>query len=124
MLDHLSLGVTDLKRATQFYDAALAPLGFSRVWTHEASAGYGPGGPDEKLALKVRAGAAPPGEGFHLALTAPTRDAVDTFYKRALETGGTDNGPPGLRPNYGPHYYAAFVVDPDGYRIEAVCHSP
>ena len=73
------------------------------------------------LALKQRAGATPPGAGFYLAFNAPSRAAVDAFYVEALRAGGTDNGPPGLRPHYGPTYHAAFVIDPDGHPLEAVC---
>jgi catechol 2,3-dioxygenase-like lactoylglutathione lyase family enzyme len=123
MLAHLSFGVSDFDRAVAFYDAALAPLGVVRVWRVADGAGYGaPGGPD-RLALKVRDGARAPGEGFHLAFAAPDRAAVDAFHAAALAAGGADNGAPGLRERYGPDYYAAFVVDPEGHRIEAV-HSP
>jgi catechol 2,3-dioxygenase-like lactoylglutathione lyase family enzyme len=121
MLGHLSFGVSDLERAIAFYDAALASLGLTRVWTRSDAAGYGPLGRDDLLALKKRAGASPPGPGFHLAFNAPSHTAVDAFYAAALGTGGIDNGAPGLRPHYGPTYYAAFVIDPDGYPIEAVC---
>ena len=78
-------------------------------------------GEEDKFAIKLRGSAAlAPGPGFHLAFAAPDRAAVDRFYDAALRTGGQDNGPPGLRPHYGPDYYAAFVIDPDGYHIEAV----
>lgn len=112
--------MADLARAVAFYDAALAPLGAVRVWTVEDGAGYGAPGGGDRLALKRRDGASPPGPGFHLAFDAPSRAAVDAFHAAALRHGGADNGPPGLRPRYGPDYYAAFVVDPDGHRIEAV----
>lgn len=124
MLDHLSLGSSDLKRATAFYDAALAPLGFVRVWTYPDAVGYGRAGGDDKLAIKRRPGFIAPGPGFHLALTARTRNDVDAFFHAAVARGGTSNGEPGLRPRYGPGYYAAFVVDPDGHCLEAVCHEP
>ncbi|MFT3816424.1 MAG: VOC family protein [Rubrivivax sp.] len=131
MLHHLSLGVRDLARSARFYDAALAELGFVRVWSDfdgepdTQAVGYGLPGGGDKLALKQRsaaAAAAPlaPGPGFHLALAAPSREAVARFHAQALQHGGRDNGAPGLRPHYGPHYYAAFVVDPDGYALEAV----
>ncbi len=116
--------MSDLARATAFYDAALASLGYVRVWTGPSGAGYGLAGSDEKLAVKERAGASAPGAGFHLAITAPTRASVDEFFEQALRVGGTADGEPVLRPQYGAGYYAAFVVDPDGYRIEAVCHEP
>jgi catechol 2,3-dioxygenase-like lactoylglutathione lyase family enzyme len=120
MLGHLSFGISDLDRAISFYDAALAPLGLSRVWTKGDAAGYAPAGRGDLLALKKRSGAAPPGPGFHLALNAASRAAVDAFHAAALKAGGTDNGAPGLRPHYAPTYYAAFVIDPDGYPLEAV----
>jgi len=123
MLDHLSLGTTDLVRATAFYDAALSPLGVVRVWTHEDAVGYGYPGEDDRLAIKRREGFVAPRGGFHVALVARSRAEVDAFFRAAVEKGGMDDGPPGLRPHYGPTYYAAFVVDPDGHRLEAVCHS-
>jgi catechol 2,3-dioxygenase-like lactoylglutathione lyase family enzyme len=125
MLGHLSFGVFDMVRAIAFYDAALAPLGLTRVWTNSKGVGYGPPGRGDILALKRQAVAVtPPGPGFHLAFNASTRAAVDAFHAEAVRAGGTDNGLPGLRLHYGPTYYAAFVIDPDGYRLEAVCQSP
>src|SRR5947209_6434957 len=109
MLDHVSLGTVDLARAIAFYDAALAPLGIVRVWTYDDAAGYGLPGGEDRLAVKLRAGAAAAGPGFHLALTAPSRGAVDEFHRAALAHGGADQGAPGLRPRYGAGYYAAFV---------------
>ncbi|UTH75947.1 VOC family protein [Chromobacterium sp. IIBBL 290-4] len=124
MLHHLSLGVADLDRARHFYDAALLELGFVPVWSHEEAAGYGEPGGGDRLALMREPDAAPPGPGFHLALAAPNREAVDRFHAAALAHGGRDNGAPGLRPHYGAHYYAAFVIDPDGHHIEAVINRP
>ncbi|HVJ53602.1 MAG TPA: VOC family protein [Aliidongia sp.] len=122
MLGHLSFGVADLARAMAFYDAVLAELGQVRVWDGPEAAGYGPAGGNDKLALFLQSGpVTPPGPGFHLALVAPSREAVDRFHAAALRTGGTDLGGPGLRPHYGPSYYAAFVLDPDGHKLEAVC---
>ncbi len=121
MLGHLSFGVADLARSTVFYDAALTALGYARVWTNEHGAGYGLAGGGDKLALFPRADALAPGTGFHLAFDAPSREAVDRFHAAAIAAGGTDDGPPGLRPRYSPTYYAAFVIDPDGYKLEAVC---
>ena len=131
MLHHLSLGVSDIERAVAFYDAVLAPLGYARVWADLRSGeagqavGYGVPGGGDKLALKFRPdGQRPPGPGFHIAFAAPNRQAVVDFHDAALRLGGADNGAPGLRPRYGPHYYAAFVIDPDGHPIEAVFNSP
>jgi catechol 2,3-dioxygenase-like lactoylglutathione lyase family enzyme len=121
MLGHLSFGVSDLEREITFYDAALAPLGLTRVWRNSYAAGYGLPGHGDLLALKRRPSAVPPGPGFHLAFNAPSHAAVDAFHSAALAAGGTDNGAPGLRPHYGPTYYAAFVIDPEGYPLEAVC---
>jgi catechol 2,3-dioxygenase-like lactoylglutathione lyase family enzyme len=124
MISHLSFGVGDLARAQRFYDAALAPLGVVRVWSAADGAGYGPAGGEDGLALKLRSESSPPGPGFHCAFDAPSRAAVDAFHRAALAYGGEDNGPPGVRPHYGEHYYAAFVTDPDGHRIEALCQRP
>ena len=121
MLGHLSFGVSDLGRSTAFYDAALAALGFVRVWTGEHGVGYAEPGEGDKLNLFQRGvGARPPGAGCHLAFNAPSRAAVYAFHAAALAAGGTDCGPPGPRPHYGETYYAAFVLDPDGYKLEAV----
>ena len=131
MLHHLSLGVFDIARAAAFYDAVLAPLGYGRVWSDlrpgepDQAVGYGPPGGGNKLALKAHGDAArAPGPGFHIAFAAPNRSAVDTFHATALRSGGTDNGPPGVRHHYGPSYYVAFVIDPDGHRLEAVFKGP
>lgn len=121
MLHHVSFAVADLLRSSTFYDAALAPLGYVRVWTDQTAIGYGLPGGDDKFAIKLRSdGVVVPGEGFHVAFAAPTREAVAVFYKAALEHGGRDNGGSGIHSEYGTQYYAAFVFDPDGYRIEAV----
>lgn len=121
MISHLSFGVSDLQRAMRFYDAVLAELGYGRVWADETAAGYGPAGGNDKLALKLQSGpVVPPGPGFHLAFNAPSRQAVDRFHAAALRHGGMDRGAPGLRPDYSDTYYAAFVLDPDGHKIEAV----
>jgi catechol 2,3-dioxygenase-like lactoylglutathione lyase family enzyme len=123
VLDHLSLGTADLARAVEFYDAALAPLGIVRVWTRPDEVGYGRPGGDDQLAIKRRPGFVAPAPGFHVALSARTRPDVDAFFRAAVAHGGTSDGEPGLRPHYGPGYYAAFVVDPDGHHVEAVCHA-
>ncbi|MCB9544913.1 MAG: VOC family protein [Myxococcales bacterium] len=122
MLGHLSLPVADLDRAAAFYDAALAPLGAVRLWRTPRGLGYGPPGGNDRLALFLSE-AAPPlaaAPGFHLAFDAPHPAAVDAFHAAALARGGTDEGAPGLRPHYGPTYYAAFTRDPDGHKLEAV----
>ncbi len=130
MLHHISLGVEDIERAVVFYDAALSPLGFVRVWSdlrpgeQDRAVGYGAAGGGDKLALKqvARVGvlSAP---GFHLALTANTRAAVVAFHAAAIAAGGVDNGAPGIREHYGPNYFAAFIIDPEGHHLEAVCKS-
>jgi catechol 2,3-dioxygenase-like lactoylglutathione lyase family enzyme len=127
MLHHISLGAVNIERAARFYDAVLEPLGYVRVWTDlrpgqdEQAVGYGPVGSGDKLAIKQVSRPIPPIQGFHVALAAPSRASVAAFHAAALAAGGTDNGQPGLRPEYGPNYFAAFVVDPEGYRLEAVC---
>lgn len=125
MLHHLSFGVTDLERAVEFYDAVLSTLGYVRVWTDTTAVGYGfPGGGD-RFAIKLeREVASVTGAGFHAAFSAPSREAVVRFHEAALRHGGRDNGAPELCHDYGEHYFAAFVIDPDGYRIEAVINRP
>ena len=123
MLHHISLGVRDLARAGAFYGAALGALGFRRVFDADYAIGYGLVDGQDKLLLNKHPDATPPGPGFHLAFSAPSRAAVDAFHTEALRVGGIDNGAPGLRPDYGPHYYAAFLIDPDGHRIEAVINA-
>ena len=126
MIDHLTVSVGDFDRATAFYDRALAPLGVSRLFDvpleHTGGArvtGYGDHRPWFWLAEED----ATRGK-LHIALQAKSHKEVDAFYAAALSAGGTDNGAPGLRPHYHPDYYGAFVLDPDGHNIEAVCHSP
>ena len=120
MLSHISLGVRDLTRATRFYDAVLAELGYVRLWTGTAGIGYGARGGGEKLNIFESPNASPAGEGFHLAFEAPAPTAVDSFHAAALANGGVTVGPPGPRPHYGATYYAAFVRDPEGHKLEAV----
>jgi catechol 2,3-dioxygenase-like lactoylglutathione lyase family enzyme len=130
MLHHLSLGASDIERAARFYDAVLAPLGFVRVFSDlrpgetGQAVGYGPPGSGDLLCIKQVGTAVPEIPGFHLALAAPSRAAVEAFHAAALRAGGRCNGPPGLRPEYEPHYFAAFVKDPDGHRLEAVFKGP
>jgi catechol 2,3-dioxygenase-like lactoylglutathione lyase family enzyme len=121
VLSHLSFGVADLAQAATFYDGALAALGYVRVWSNEDGVGYGVAGGNDRLALfPQESKPTPPGAGFHLAFQAPSRAAVDAFHAAALRLGGRDQGQPGARPHYSPTYYAAFVTDPDGHKLEAV----
>lgn len=124
MIDHISIGVRDIMRSKRFYDAALMPLGYTCLSEVQGSLGYG----GQQAAFWVSATEHPvPADdrsGLHICFTAPTRKGVDAFHAAALSVGGRDNGKPGLRADYGPNYYAAFVVDPDGYRIEAYCGKP
>ena len=120
MLGHLSFGVADLVRASSFYEAVLRPLGVTRLWSNATATGFGPLGGEDKLALFLVKEPVAPGQGFHLAFDAPDTAAVDAFHAAALAHGGEDLGPPGLRPHYSETYYAAFVSDLDGYKLEAV----
>ncbi|WP_421699356.1 VOC family protein [Ancylobacter sp.] len=136
MIEHMSIGVSDYARSLGFYDAVLAPLGFVRVSSHEdpegESACWGPEG--ELPSPEGTPGAAPfwiqhradlitPPPGFHLCFMAPTRRAVEAFHAAGLAAGGRDAGGPGLRPHYGEGYFAAFLFDPDGWKIEAVTYT-
>ncbi len=125
MLDHITVPVLDIAVARVFYDAALEPLGFKRLsdfTEHDmTAAGYGPAFPIMNLFLVSTGQPVTPMPGFHMAFQAESRAAVDGFHAAALAAGGQDNGKPGLRP-YHPNYYAAFVIDPDGHHVEAVCH--
>jgi len=125
MIDHIGIPVSDIERSRKFYEAALGALGMSvqKEVTSDEGGGWtalGFGVPGEKIFWvgdgdKV-------GEGIHVAFTADERSQVDAFHAAGLNAGGRDNGKPGPRPNYGPNYYAAFVFDPDGANIEAVCY--
>ena len=121
MLDHVTIRVSSLTRAREFYDDALKPLGIERLYAEGQSFfGYGA---DKKAFFWIGARDAV-NSGAHVAFAAPDRATVDAFYAAALAAGGRDNGGPGPRPNYHGHYYGAFVLDPDGHNIEAVCHTP
>lgn len=120
MLHHVSFPVRDLALSGAFYDAALGALGFRRVFEDDTAIGYGLVDDEDLFCLKLRDDASAASAGFHLAFAAPDRSAVDRFHASTLAIGGSDNGAPGLRPDYGPLYYAAFLIDPDGHRIEAV----
>jgi catechol 2,3-dioxygenase-like lactoylglutathione lyase family enzyme len=119
MFDHISIGVADIARAKAFYDAALEPLGYRCLSQRTTMLGYG----RDAVALWIERVERPVvpdiKSGLHFCFAAPSRPAVDAFHAAALWAGGRDNGVPGLRAEYDPAYYAAFVVDPDGYRIEA-----
>jgi catechol 2,3-dioxygenase-like lactoylglutathione lyase family enzyme len=119
MFDHISLNVASFSQTLSFYTAALAPLGYVPQYVDEAarSAGFGPKG---DVRLWIAEGK--PAAKVHLALRSPSRDSVAAFHAAALRAGGKDNGKPGLRPDYGATYYAAFVFDPDGNNLEAVTH--
>lgn len=121
MLDHVTIGVSDTERSKQFYDRALHPLGIARLYAEgERFAGYG----ISPKAFFWIGGRNARQTGAHVAFAAPDRAAVDLFYQEAIAAGGRDNGPPGIRPNYHTDYYGAFVFDPDGHNIEAVCRLP
>jgi catechol 2,3-dioxygenase-like lactoylglutathione lyase family enzyme len=126
MIDHIGISAGDFDASRRFYEAALTPLGLGVMMevTPEESGGYhGIGmGRDGKPFFWVGNGG-PRGAGMHVAFSAATRAEVDGFYAAAMAAGGRDNGPPGLRPYYHPTYYAAFVLDPDGINVEAVCHA-
>ncbi|GEO84637.1 MULTISPECIES: VOC family protein [Alphaproteobacteria] len=128
MLDHVGLSVSDYANSKAFYDAVMPSIGAECVMamtaeetggTYEGS-GYGLAG---KPSFWIGSGDHSKGQ-VHIAFTAPSRAAVDAFYAAAIAAGARDNGGPGLRPHYHPDYYAAFVLDPDGHNIEAVCHTP
>ncbi len=118
MFDHVGLRVRDLTASVRFYEAVLVPLGYTLDSRDDASAGFGPPG-EPALWLYGTDGAA--GTGAHVAFRAATREAVDRFHAAGLGAGGRDNGAAGPRPDYGPTYYAAFLTDPDGNNVEAVC---
>ena len=119
MIDHLSLGVRDLAASRRFYDAALAPLGYRCLSEDPASLGYGRDTAVLWLLATEQPVAADPRSGLHVCFKAHDPAGVDAFHAAALAHGGQDHGAPGPRPDYGPDYYAAFVTDPDGYRLEA-----
>lgn len=135
MIDHIGLTVKDLDASKAFYDAAFAPLGIDVVMSVSAEEtgdyghlGYGPRADGRdiqagKPSFWIGGGKTLTGP-MHVAFAAPDRAAVDAFHAAALAAGGKDNGPPGLRPHYHPNYYGAFVLDPDGRNVEAVCHAP
>ncbi|MET3612863.1 catechol 2,3-dioxygenase-like lactoylglutathione lyase family enzyme [Rhizobium aquaticum] len=128
MIDHMGISVSDYAKSKAFYDAIMPAIGAERCMevtaeetggTYEG-AGYGVGG---KPSFWIGIGGALQGR-LHVAFVAPDRASVDAFYAAAMKAGATDNGPPGIRAHYHPNYYGAFVLDPDGHNIEAVCHRP
>jgi catechol 2,3-dioxygenase-like lactoylglutathione lyase family enzyme len=124
MLDHIGLEVTDFERSKEFYERALAPLGLSVLMEPApAVAGFGEQH-DLKPYFWIATRSGEPQTGVHVAFEVPSRDLVDAFHGAALEAGATDNGAPGERQMYHPHYYGAYVLDPDGNNVEAVCHHP
>jgi catechol 2,3-dioxygenase-like lactoylglutathione lyase family enzyme len=127
MLDHVSLGVTDLECSRRFYDAVLRPLGLVRTVDFQGpGSDYGAmaGQLGVEFTITVEMGGASPSPGMHVCFRASDRKAVHAFHAAALTTGGRDDGGPAVRVQYHPDYYAAFALDPDGHRIEAVCHAP
>ena len=122
MLDHMGLPVSNFAASRDFYTAALAPLGMELVFEGSLGSGTAAFGKDGKPCFGIRAGDAP-NRPLHVAFAAPTRADVDAFHAAAVAAGGTDNGVRGLRPEYHERYYGAFVIDPDGHNIEAVCHT-
>lgn len=123
LLDHVSITVTDLGRAGAFYDAVFGALGITPLRRSETRIRYGePGAPGVTFLSIVETADAHAGGPRHWALRAASPAAVDAFHAAGLAAGGTDDGPPGARPNYHERYYGAFLIDPDGNRVEAVCH--
>jgi len=119
MIDHVKVGVNDLSKAKEYYTKALAPLGYTIHFEGEGMAYFA-----DAAALDFGIGTTDRPGGTHVGFTAADPDAVHAFYEAALAAGGKDNGAPGLRPEYGAGYYAAYVLDPDGNNIEAKCHQP
>ena len=120
MIDHISVGVSDLERSARFYEATLAPLGLSRLVTRPATIGFGKNHPEFWINLRAGMAQVSSESGTHICLRAKSTADVDAFHAAALANGGRSDGAPGLRPHDRVRYYAAFVLDPDGNRIEAV----
>ena len=120
MLDHISLGVSDLERAARFYEATLATLGLTKLVTRPATIGFGKAYPEFWINLRAGMASVAPESGVHICVRAKTTSAVDAFHAAALAAGGRSDGAPGLRPHDRVKYYAAFVIDPDRNRVEAV----
>lgn len=127
MLDHISLPVSDVDRAAQFYDAVLATIGLRRRKERPDAIGYGPptrAAPVFWILRRKDDGSAAPGVGLHVSFQAPDHSSVKAFHETALRCGGRDAGEPGIRPEYTAPFYGAFVIDRDGFKIEAVCREP
>jgi catechol 2,3-dioxygenase-like lactoylglutathione lyase family enzyme len=120
MIDHVSVPVRDLGAATRFYEAVLAAIGFSKLESRPATVGFGKSYPEFWINLRADIAAVAAGSGAHVCFRARSPEMIDAFYAAALAAGGADDGAPGLRPQHGEGYYAAFICDPDGNRIEAV----
>jgi catechol 2,3-dioxygenase-like lactoylglutathione lyase family enzyme len=120
MIDHISIAVRDLEAGGRFYEALLATLGYTKLITRPTTIGFGKKYPDFWINVRPRMAMPDPDGGVHICLRAPSAEAVDAFHAAALKMGGRTDGSPGPRPEYTPGYYAAFVLDPDGNRIEAV----
>ncbi|MGH8303237.1 MAG: VOC family protein [Steroidobacteraceae bacterium] len=119
MIDHISIGVRNVAVSRRFYDAALKPLGYQCLSDSPGSLGYGAKAPALWIGATDRPVAADDRSGLHCCFSAPSRKSVDAFHAAGLASGGSDNGAPGPRPGYGTGYYAAYLIDPDGYRLEA-----
>jgi catechol 2,3-dioxygenase-like lactoylglutathione lyase family enzyme len=118
-ISHISFSVSDFQKSLEFYDAVMGTLGHHRMYTSKSGAGWGRSVGREFFEIKKRVGkASTPSEGFHLAFHSNRKEEVHDFYAEAIKHGGKDNGAPGPRPEYGDGYYAAFVIDPDGYELE------
>jgi catechol 2,3-dioxygenase-like lactoylglutathione lyase family enzyme len=123
MYSHITLGTNDYPAAERFYDAVMAVLGHPKLFKVPGSCAYGETtGPKLFIVPPFDGQPARPGNGVHAAFIAKSRSVVDEFHRVALAHGGTDEGPPGLRPHYHPNYYGAYVRDPDGNKLQAVCH--
>jgi len=120
LIDHVSVGVSNLERSARFYEAALAPLGLSWLVTRPATIGFGKAYPEFWINFRADMTPVEPGSGVHICLRAKSTGEIDAFHAAALDAGGRSDGAPGLRPHDRVRYYAAFVIDPDGNRIEAV----
>ena len=124
MIDHISIGVSDIDAAGEFYDTVLSPLGYDQYVDTQEMIGYTSEAGESAFFVRLENNTQPPSSGSHIAFVAPDRASVNEFYHTAVDAGATDDGGPGLRPEYSDHYYAAYVIDPHSYRIEAVTRQP